>query len=124
MTREEKDRIKRPLMDATIKALKPEAKRYDILDSDGLYVVVEPSGKKVFRYFWNHKQGQFTIGEYIPSQFGISMARKKRDEVKALIDKAYAHCKQILEENMQQAAELSVKLAVDLNVGNSWYEAH
>ena len=32
--------------------------------------------------------------------------------------------KQILEENMQQAAELSVKLAVDLNIGNNWYEAH
>ena len=32
--------------------------------------------------------------------------------------------KQILKENMQQAAELSVKLAVDLNIGNSWYEAH
>ncbi len=85
MTREEKERIKRPLMDATIKALKPEAKRYDILDGDGLHVVVEPSGRKVFRYFWNHKKSQFTIGEYIPSQFGISMARKRRDEVKALI---------------------------------------
>ena len=85
MTREEKERIKRPLMDATIKALKPEAKRYDILDGDGLHVVVEPSGRKVFRYFWNHKKSQFTIGEYIPSQFGISMARKRRDEVKALV---------------------------------------
>ena len=32
--------------------------------------------------------------------------------------------KKILQENMQQAAELSVKLEVDLHVGKNWYEAH
>jgi len=85
MTRDEIKEIKRPLYDATIKNWKPDAKRYEVLDSDGLYVVVEPSGKKVFRYFWNHRKGQFTIGEYIPSRFGLSLARKRRDEIKALL---------------------------------------
>ncbi len=32
--------------------------------------------------------------------------------------------RQILAENMQQAAELKVRLEVDLNIGSSWYEAH
>ena len=32
--------------------------------------------------------------------------------------------RQILTENMQQAAQLKVKLAVDLHVGDNWYEAH
>lgn len=31
---------------------------------------------------------------------------------------------QILSENMQSAAELKVKLEVDLNTGRNWYEAH
>lgn len=32
--------------------------------------------------------------------------------------------RKILAENMQQAAQLKVELAVDLHVGNNWYEAH
>jgi len=32
--------------------------------------------------------------------------------------------RQILRENMQQAATLAVNLEVDLNIGSNWYEAH
>jgi DNA polymerase-1 len=32
--------------------------------------------------------------------------------------------KQILSENMKNAAQLEVNLEVDLHVGNNWYEAH
>ena len=32
--------------------------------------------------------------------------------------------RQILAENMQKAASLSVNLEVDLNTGRNWYEAH
>ena len=37
------------LTDAAIKALKPKEKLYKIVDRDGLYVVVQPSGAIVFR---------------------------------------------------------------------------
>ena len=32
--------------------------------------------------------------------------------------------KQILDEEMRHAADLSVDLEVDMNVGDNWYEAH
>ena len=32
--------------------------------------------------------------------------------------------KAILEQEMEQAAELSVKLEIDMNQGRDWYEAH
>ena len=32
--------------------------------------------------------------------------------------------RQILSDNMQSAAQLKVKLEVDLNTGKNWYEAH
>lgn len=117
MTKEEKDKIKRPLSDPTIKNLKAESKRYEILDYDGLYVVVEPSGKKTFRYFWDHRKGQFTIGEYIPSKYGIALARKKRDEVKALIQegkdpkKHYADLKEKERESKKKGLRFSEVVA-------------
>ena len=33
------------------------------------------------------------------------------------------HVKQILEEEMKKAADLSVDLEVDMHIGNNWYEA-
>ncbi len=33
------------------------------------------------------------------------------------------HVKQILEEEMKKAADLSVDLEVDMHTGNNWYEA-
>ena len=37
------------LTDTAIKALKPKEKLYKIVDRDGMYVVVQPSGSIVFR---------------------------------------------------------------------------
>lgn len=37
------------LTDAAIKALKPREKLYKVVDRDGMYVVVQPSGSIVFR---------------------------------------------------------------------------
>ena len=37
------------LTDTAIKALKPKDKLYKIVDRDGMYVVVQPSGSIVFR---------------------------------------------------------------------------
>ena len=35
-----------------------------------------------------------------------------------------AQVKKILEEEMRQAAELSVPLEIDMHAGENWYEAH
>ncbi len=47
------------------------------------------------------------------------------DELLIETDKAEVEqVRTILENNMRQAADLAVELAVDLHVGNNWYEAH
>jgi len=39
-----------PLTDAKIKALKPKAKPYKVADFDGLYLLVNPTGSKLWRF--------------------------------------------------------------------------
>jgi len=54
------------LSDTGIKALRPKAQRYEKADSGGLFIEVQPSGAKVwrFRYRLNGKREKVTIGPY------------------------------------------------------------
>jgi hypothetical protein len=61
-----------------IKSLKPKEKVYKVLDGEGLYIEVRPSGKKYWRYRFNikSKQGIFTIGLY--PEVSLAEARESR----------------------------------------------
>ena len=54
------------LTDKTCKTLKPQEKLYRLLDQNGLYIVIHPSGAKTwqFRYQLNGKQMTYSIGSY------------------------------------------------------------
>ena len=54
------------LTDTAIKALKPKDKLYKIVDRDGMYVVVQPSGSIVFRldYRLNGRRETVYLGRY------------------------------------------------------------
>ena len=67
------------LTDAAIKALKPKEKLYKIVDRDGMYVVVQPSGAIVFRldYRLNGRRETFTLGRYGPAGLSLARAREK-----------------------------------------------
>jgi hypothetical protein len=55
------------LSDTRIRALKPKrAQRYEVADERGLFIEVQPSGAKVwrFRYRLNGKREKVTIGPY------------------------------------------------------------
>ena len=47
-----------PLTDQAIKAAKPAAKPYKLSDSEGLYLLVTPSGSKLWRlkYRWRTRR--------------------------------------------------------------------
>ena len=72
------------LRDTHIRSAKPKEKPYRINDSDGLYIDIRPTGKRVWRYrFWiDGKDGQYTIGEY--PQISLAEARRERDEQREL----------------------------------------
>jgi len=67
------------LTDAAIKALKPKEKLYKIVDRDGMYVVVQPSGAIVFRldYRLNGRRETLTLGRYGPAGLSLARARAK-----------------------------------------------
>lgn len=78
-------KVNRKLTDIEIKNAKPEAKAYKLYDDGGLRVLVRPSGTKVWQYPYtlDGKANVFTIGRY--GEISTADARKKRDEVKALL---------------------------------------
>jgi integrase len=67
------------LTDAAIKALKPKDKLYKVVDRDGMYVVVQPSGAIVFRldYRLNGRRETLTLGRYGPAGLSLARAREK-----------------------------------------------
>jgi integrase len=54
------------LSDTRIRGLKPKAQRYEVADAGGLFVEVQPSGAKVWRYRYrlNGRREKVTIGHY------------------------------------------------------------
>jgi integrase len=75
------------LTDAGIKALKPKDKLYKVVDRDGMYVVVNPSGAVVFRYDYrlNGRRETLTLGRYGASDLSLARAREKLIDAKRVI---------------------------------------
>jgi len=75
------------LTDAGIKALKPKDKLYKVVDRDGMYVVVNPSGAVVFRYDYrlNGRRETLTLGRYGASDLSLARAREKLIDAKRAI---------------------------------------
>ena len=73
------------LTDAKIRNLKPGAKPYKTSDYDGLYVLTNPGGSKLwrFKYRIHGKEKLLSIGPY-PS-VELSEARSARDEARKLV---------------------------------------
>lgn len=74
-----------PLSDVSIRNAKPLPAQYKLHDAGGLFVIVKPSGGKLWRlkYRYNGKEQQLSIGIY--PTVGLKEAREKRDEAKKLL---------------------------------------
>ena len=73
------------LSDATIRAAKPGATQYKLFDEGGLFVIVRPSGGKLWRVKYRHlgKEQQLSVGRY--PDVGLKEARERRDAARKLI---------------------------------------
>lgn len=95
------------LTDAAIKALKPKEKLYKIVDRDGLYVVVQPSGAIVFRldYRLNGRRETLTLGRYGPAGLSLARAREKLIDARRAISegRSPAQEKQREKRRLQEA---------------------
>ncbi|WP_158521408.1 tyrosine-type recombinase/integrase [Kushneria konosiri] len=71
-----------PISDTKARQAKPKDKAYRLADDNGLYLDVQPSGRKSWRvrYFVDGKEGIYTIGQY--PGVGLKEARAGRDWAK------------------------------------------
>ncbi|MBK7363377.1 MAG: tyrosine-type recombinase/integrase [Micavibrio sp.] len=84
-------KITRKLTEAEIRNAKSQSSPYKLYDTEGLRLLIRPSGKKVWQYPYVFQKGHnvFTIGHYCPDRrlgsVGAAEARRIRDEVKLLL---------------------------------------
>lgn len=73
------------LSDAAIRAAKAGEKQYKLHDGGGLFIIVRPSGGKLWRLKYRHlgKEQQLTIGAY--PDVGLKEARERRDQARKVI---------------------------------------
>ena len=90
----------------TVKNLKPETEKYEVMDADnpGFGVWVYPSGKKAFIYAYrcNQRKGRITLDGP-----GLAEARDQYRELRALVRKGIDPKVQRTEERRQQEQDLT-----------------
>jgi integrase len=74
-----------PLSDAVIRAAKPSRKQFKLYDEAGLFLIVKPSGGKLWRLKYRHlgKELALSLGRY--PAVGLKEARVGRDQARKLI---------------------------------------
>lgn len=74
-----------PLSDVQIRNLRPREKAYKVADYDGLFVLVTPTGSKLwrFKYRIGKKEKLLSIGPY--PEVGLGGARAARDNARAIL---------------------------------------
>jgi hypothetical protein len=74
-----------PLTNIAIKAAKPRPKPYKLSDEKGLYLSIEPTGGKLwrFKYRYGGKEKKLSIGSY--PDIGLMVARELRDAARRLL---------------------------------------
>jgi integrase len=73
------------LSDAAIRAAKPSSKQFKLYDDGGLFLIIKPSGGKLWRLKYRHlgKEQALSLGRY--PAVGLKEARAGRDQARKLI---------------------------------------
>ncbi len=74
-----------PLSEVTVRTSKPQAKEYKIFDGGGLFLLVTPTGGKLWRlkYRFEGKEKMIAMGSY--PEISLMEARRRRDEARKLL---------------------------------------
>lgn len=107
-----------PITDVKIRNAKPSTKPFKIADSEGLYIEIRPSGKKLWRYRYKiaGKENVYALGGY--PDLSLSDARAARNDARKLV-------KQGIHPAMDRAAKVSSQVEDNQNtfkaVALEWY---
>jgi len=71
-----------PLSEVKVRTAKPNQKTYKLFDGGGLFLLVTPSGGKLwhFKYRFDHREKKLTFGTY--PEIHLADARQRRDEAR------------------------------------------
>jgi integrase len=109
-----------PLTDAKLRTLKPSSKPFKVSDFEGLFLLVQPSGSRLWRlaYRFAGKQNVLALGSY--PEMSLRGARKAKDDARDLLNggRDPAHERRL--------AKVRTKIAAGHTFGkvaDEWFEA-
>ncbi|MBS7443294.1 integrase arm-type DNA-binding domain-containing protein [Enterobacter sp. 120016] len=115
------------LTDTKVRAAKPEAKEYSLVDGDGMFLLVHPNGSKYwrFRFRFGGKQHLMAFGVY--PETSLADARQKREEARKLVAAGVdprEHKRAVKEEQAKEVITFE-SVARDWHASNQkWSESH
>ncbi|EPD3396127.1 tyrosine-type recombinase/integrase [Klebsiella variicola] len=115
------------LTDTKVRAAKPEAKEYSLVDGDGMFLLVHPNGSKYwrFRFRFGGKQHLMAFGVY--PETSLADARQKREEARKLVAAGVdprEHKRAVKEEQAKEVITFK-SVARDWHASNQkWSKSH
>ena len=107
------------LNDAKIRAAKPQDKAYKLTDSHRLYLLVNPSGSKLWKWSYSYGGKQRTLHFGVLPKVSLLDARVKRDEASALLSEGRdpGVVRKLLIEANQEAGRQTFE-----RIAREWFE--
>ncbi|WP_316436442.1 tyrosine-type recombinase/integrase [Klebsiella pasteurii] len=114
------------LNDTKIRSLKPSAKPFKVSDSHGLYLLVNPSGSRLWylKYRINGKESRLGLGAY--PNVSLAYARQQRDGIRKLLAQNINPAQQRIAEKAARSPEKTFKhVALNWHKSNrTWSQNH
>ena len=110
-----------PLSDTVCRNAKPKEKAYKLTDSNGLYLLINPTGGKLWRMKYYHlgKEKLLAIGSY--PVISLQNAREERDRAKKLL--ASHQDPSLLKQETKRSAADSALNTFEL-IAREWHDQH
>jgi integrase len=107
------------LTDTACKNAKPKQKVYKLGDSEGLFLLIKPNGKKHWRlkYYFLKKERLMALGAY--PHVKLQQARQKKDDARVLLEQGIDPMMD--KRKREQLAHIDSKDTFEA-VANEWYE--
>jgi hypothetical protein len=123
-------RLAKPLSDAQVRRAKADTKLVKLFDGHGLYLEVQPTGSKFWRFRYHQASGKETTMTFVPYlEISLADARDKRTEARRVLLKGgdpQQHREQTRRESMQATEWTFRRIATEWHASKqkSWSPAY
>ena len=113
-----------PLTATEVKSAKPKEKNYKLSDGRGLFLLIKPTGSKLWRlkYRFDGKEKEFAIGAY--PTISLAKARTRREELKTLISDGIDPNEQKKQSKVKNKVTEAKKENTFYNVSQKWLKSY